>query len=283
MSHESFDALVSFFHSVHARGWRAVVYRPMLDWLYSYFGYRPEIHSVFTEASELPEGLDLLISLGGDGTFLDSAQYVLPRQVPILGINFGHLGFLASGSTDNIGEVLDMVSRGEYDVERRVTAAVRLLREGAPQSLTALNDITLQKNGKSMLIINVHIDGTFLCTYWCDGLIVSTPTGSTAYSLSVGGPIMLPAAATVLMSPIAPHNLGMRPLVLPDSAEIHLRATSRDPRMVLGVDAQQHTLSGAQDFTIARGEHAVHVVRLRGDNFYTALREKLNWGMDARN
>ncbi|PIE84487.1 MAG: NAD(+) kinase [Bacteroidia bacterium] len=274
---------MSFFHSVRTHGWRVVVYRPMLDWLYAHFGYRPEIHSVFSEAEELPQGLDLMISLGGDGTFLDSAQYVLARQVPILGINFGHLGFLASGSTDNLGEVLGGVARGDFDVERRVTAGVRLMRDGEPLSLCALNDITLQKNGKSMLIINVHIDGTFLCTYWCDGLIVSTPTGSTAYSLSVGGPIILPAAATVLMSPIAPHNLGMRPLVLPDSAEIHLRATSRDPHMVLGVDAQRYALSGAQDFTIARGAHAVHVVRLRGDSFYTALREKLNWGMDARN
>ena len=149
--------------------------------------------------------------------------------------------------------------------------------------MVALNDVTLQKSGKSMLVINAHIDGHFLCSYWCDGLIVSTPTGSTAYSLSVGGPLIVPTAQTLLVSPIAPHNLSMRPLVLADSSVLHLRATSRDPEIVLGADAKVFKESSPLEVTVSKSAYRVKLVRLQREDFYSALREKLKWGMDVRN
>lgn len=283
VEHEDFDALVQFFESVREAGCSICLFEPLARWLQSWFGYMPEDARLFGESNPLDEGVRFLVSIGGDGTFLDSVQYVNGLDIPIVGINFGHLGFLASAHAGAVREVVDSLVSGRYHVERRAMAeaVVPMVQDGAP--LFALNDVTIQKNSKSMLVINVHIDGSFLCTYWCDGLIVSTPTGSTAYSLSVGGPIIVPYAETLLLSPIAPHNLNLRPLVLSDSSVIHIRATSRDPEMVLGVDAQVYRVNGACEMTIRRAPSTVRVIRLCDDTFYGALREKLKWGMDARN
>lgn len=281
--HENFDALVHFFECLRMHDFQVQLFEPMAVWLYEHFGYVPEGVTTFRSQHDLSSFLKFMISIGGDGSFLDSAQYVLNREVPILGVNFGHLGFLTSSSSARIDQVIEDLTCGNFTLEDRVTAKVNLATLDSSDVHYALNDITLQKSAKSMLIINAHIDGTFLCTYRCDGIIVSTPTGSTAYSLSVGGPIVVPQAETLLISPMAPHNLGVRPLVVPDSAEIHLRATSRDSVMLLSVDAQDYQLDGAHDLTISRGDRKVKIVRTKGENFYSALRKKLHWGMDARN
>lgn len=282
VEHEHFDALIHFFEAVCAAGWRVQIYRPLLAWLHSQFGYTPEYLAVFGEGEALLPEVRFMVSIGGDGTFLDSAQYIAAQGVPIIGVNFGHLGFLTSAQTNDAQQLVQALVEGRYTVERRTMLEVRVAGDdGGPY--VCLNDITLHKSEKSMLVVNAHIDGQFLCSYWCDGLIASTPTGSTAYSLSVGGPIIVPCASTILLSPIAPHNLSMRPLVLSDASRIHLRAVSRDPSIVLGVDARVFHCNSPLEVTIARSACQVQVVRLHHEDFYTALRKKLNWGVGVRN
>jgi len=283
VEHEHFDALVQFFQALRECGWGMQLYEPMARSLASHFGYVPEWALLFSSAAELKPEVRFMVSIGGDGTFLDSMQYVCGRDVPIVGVNFGHLGFLAAGQNMEVHRMVMQLYQGSYEVEERTTLQANLHREGSSASMVALNDVTLQKSGKSMLVINAHIDGHFLCSYWCDGLIVSTPTGSTAYSLSVGGPLIVPTAQTLLVSPIAPHNLSMRPLVLADSSVLHLRATSRDPEIVLGADAKVFKESSPLEVTVSKSAYRVKLVRLQREDFYSALREKLKWGMDVRN
>lgn len=285
VAHVDFDPLVEFFDAARERGWRVFMYQGMRQSMHSQFGYVPTVQGYYSTTDELPRGLDFFISIGGDGTFLDAVHFSEDLRVPILGINFGHLGFLASGSTNAVRSVVEQLSAGEYRLEWR--AMLHAVVEGEDDALrgefNALNDLTLQKGSKSMLLVNAHIDGVFLCTYWCDGLIVSTPTGSTAYSLSVGGPIIAPTSGTFLIAPIAPHNLSIRPLVLPDTSTIHLRVTSRDSELVLGADAAVYRGHAPVDINLSRARDQVGVVRLKNDNFFVAIREKLHWGTDVRN
>lgn len=285
VDHVDFDSLMEFFEAAHQCGWQVYMYGGMELRLYSQFGYVPTVDGVFDTVEDLPPTLDFFVSIGGDGTFLDAVHFVYPLRVPILGINFGHLGFLASASTSVVREVVRALSDEEYRVEWRTMLCVQVKSadDEAHRVVNALNDIAIQKEEKAMLLVNAHIDGEFLCTYWCDGLIVSTPTGSTAYSLSVGGPIIAPTSSTLLISPIAPHNLSIRSLVLPDSSAIHLRVTSRDQNVNLSADASMYKCRAPVELQIQRSDHRVGVVRLRNDNFFVAIREKLHWGTDVRN
>jgi len=282
VSHENFDALAALLERLHAREWKVWVYDNMLQSLRSQFGYVPSFVHPYSLREELPNSLDFLFSIGGDGTILDAAQYILGSNVPIVGINFGHLGFLSSIQAAALAHIEELLESGYYAIERFPTAQAQISREGQILPFHyALNDITVQKSGKSMLIVNTSIDGTFLCTYWSDGVIVSTPTGSTAYSLSVGSPL----ARVLLLSPISPHSLYTRSLVLADSSEIHMRVRCRDKEvpLIVGIDAQEYQFKGTIDVRVTRSPIEVFLVRFREKNFYTALREKLGWGNDPRN
>lgn len=286
VSHENFDVFTELLEVLHVRSWKLWVYTPMLTNLYSQFGYAPTFVEQYTHREELPNDLDFLLSIGGDGTILDAAQYILGSNVPIVGINFGHLGFLASVQAAALEHLAEVLETGYYSIERFPTAQAQISQDGEILPFHyALNDITVQKSGKSMLIVNTSIDGTFLCTYWSDGVIVSTPTGSTAYSLSVGGPIVSPLAHVLLLSPISPHSLYTRPLVLSDSSEIHMRVRCRDKEipLIVGIDAQEYSFHGTIDVRVTRSPIEVSLVRFREKNFFTALREKLGWGNDPRN
>lgn len=286
VSHENFDALAELLERLHARSWKVWVYTKMLQSLRSQFGYIPSFVSTYSLREELPNSLDFLFSIGGDGTILDAAQYILGSNVPIVGINFGHLGFLSTIQAAALAHIEELLESGLYAIERFPTAQAQIGREGQILPFHyALNDITVQKSGKSMLIVNTSIDGAFLCTYWSDGVIVSTPTGSTAYSLSVGGPVVSPLAHVLLLSPISPHSLYTRSLVLADSSEIHMRVRCRDKEvpLIVGIDAQEYQFTGTIDVRVTRSPIEVFLVRFREKNFYTALREKLGWGNDPRN
>lgn len=286
VTHENFDAFAELLERLQERGWRVWVYQKMLQRLYSQFGYLPRDVLAYSLREELPHSLDFLFSIGGDGTILDAAQYILGSRVPIVGINFGHLGFLSSIQAAALEYIEELLESGYYAIERFPTAQAQISSEGQILPFHyALNDITVQKSGKSMLIVNTSIDGTFLCTYWSDGVIVSTPTGSTAYSLSVGGPIVSPLAHILLLSPISPHSLYTRPLVLADSSEIHMRVRCRDKEvpLIVGIDAQEYQFKGTIDVRVTRSPIEVFLVRFREKNFYTALRDKLGWGNDPRN
>lgn len=226
---------------------------------------------------------DMAISLGGDGTFLKTAGRVGHRGIPILGINTGRLGFMTDVSPEEIDIALEEIFAGQYQVEERATLHVdagggRL--EGYP---FALNEIAvLKRDTSSMISIRTSVAGNYLTTYQADGLVVATPTGSTAYSLSVGGPIMVPRAGTIAITPVAPHSLNVRPIVVRDDWEVTLEVGSRSHNFLIAIDGRSETCSEKTVITIRRAPFTTRVVRRNGHHFFDTLREKMMWGADTR-
>ena len=224
---------------------------------------------------------DLAISIGGDGTFLTTAAQVGCRQVPILGINTGRLGFLADVSPDDIDEALEAVWRGDYTVEPRTVLQVEKSGEPLAGYPFALNEVALLKHDLSSLIqIETCIDGAPLNVFMADGLIVSTPTGSTGYSLSVGGPVMQPTTATLCISPVASHSLNTRPVIVSDEVEITMRVRSRSHNFLISIDGRCESFP--DDVTLRRAPYRVGVMKVKHPNFFDTLREKMMWGEDRR-
>lgn len=226
---------------------------------------------------------DMAISMGGDGTFLSTAAGVGPLEIPILGINTGRLGFLADVSPDEIETALDAVIRGDYVVEPRTLIAVT--KDGAPLSgyPYALNEVAVLKHDNSSLIaIETHVDGFRLNTYMADGLVVSTPTGSTGYSLSVGGPVIVPGSDIFCISPVASHSLNTRPVIIRDNAEITLRVRSRSHNFLISIDGRSESFEDTTTLHLTRAPYKVGVVKVMHKNCFDTLREKMLWGIDNR-
>lgn len=230
------------------------------------------------------ESPNLVLSVGGDGTFLETVLKVKDAGIPIAGVNTGRMGFLANISADEIGNSIDMLVKGEYDVIGRC-----LLELTKPSDIfggntsCALNEITIQKADLSMISINVFVDETHLNTYWADGLIVSTATGSTAYNLSVGGPILSPEDESIIISPIAPHNLTIRPIVLSGEGRIRMVIEGRSNEYLATCDFRSKKLPFSEEIHIVRSPLKIGTVMLKGRDFYSTLRNKLMWGADRRN
>ena len=231
---------------------------------------------------DLVEGTDLLLSVGGDGTFLSAAKRVAERGVPVLGVNFGRLGFLSENAPEDIVEPL---LRGEYSIEHRTMLQVHVAgAENSPEfSPYALNEVSVHRIGSAMLGVRVRIDGEELPTYWADGLLVATSSGSTAYSLSVGGPICTPESRVLIIAPIAPHNLNVRPLVVPNTTRIDISLVSRDGKVMLSMDNRNETVPGDVALSISMAQFSLKRIRLNKSNFVKALTSRLFWGEDARN
>lgn len=240
---------------------------------------------VFTSSEDLPEGISLLLSLGGDGTFLSSLTFVRERQIPVAGINFGHLGFLTTAKVEEGDSMawLDHLLEGNYTLDDR-----DLLKVSAPEIPDgfypyAVNEISIQRKGTSMLSIDISINGMQLPAYWADGLVIATPTGSTAYSLSVGGPIVLPDSKVLIIAPIAPHNLNVRPLVIPIESKIGLCVNPGKGDAIVTVDNRSFDIRQGDKIEITRGEYGFRYVSLHDNTFIDALKNKLLWGGDKRN
>lgn len=235
------------------------------------------------DSGEIPaEGTDMLLSVGGDGTFLSSSVLAAERGLPIMGVNLGRLGFLSENRPE---EVASALSSGEYSVESRTMLKAEVIT-GDPVIDSwpyALNEMTVRRNGAAMLGVDVVIDGVCLPTYWADGLVISTSSGSTAYSLSVGGPIVLPDARVLIISPIAPHNLNVRPLVIPDTSVISLKMHSRDGRFEFSADNRTCEVAEDVEVKVSVAQFSLKRVRLNSSNFINALTDKLFWGEDVRN
>jgi NAD+ kinase len=227
---------------------------------------------------------DLVLSVGGDGTFLETVLKVKDLGIPIAGVNTGRMGFLANISADEIGNSVNMLCNGEYDIIERC-----LLGLSHPEGIfegntsTALNEITIQKADLSMISISVFVDEIHLNTYWADGLIVSTATGSTAYNLSVGGPILSPEDESIIISPIAPHNLTIRPIVLSGEGKIRMVIEGRSNEYLATCDFRSKKVPFSQEIHIIRAPVKIRTVMLKGRDFYSTLRNKLMWGADRRN
>ncbi len=226
---------------------------------------------------------DMVICLGGDGTFLRAAEKVGAKGIPILGINTGRLGFLAAVAPEEMEAALDEIYRGDYDVEERITLELSGNGYLPAAGCTALNEIAiLKRDSASMIGIHTSINGKYLTTYQADGLIVATPTGSTAYSLSNGGPIIVPQLRTMVLTAVAPHNLYTRPILIPDEWQLTLHIDSRNHNYLVAVDGRNYTCSDETVLDIRRGRHAIRIVKRRGQDFFKTLRKKLGWGAEQR-
>lgn len=222
------------------------------------------------------DSIDVAVSFGGDGTFLSIARKVGARNVPILGINNGRLGFLAAGPLEGAFEAIEKVIKGEFEIEERAMIEVAGLG-------SCLNEFSIQKQGSAMVNIAIMVDKNLPYSFWADGVIVSTPTGSTAYSLSVGGAIVAPDCDCFIISPIAPHNLNVRPLVVGGGAKIVVSVNTRDGAAATSnLDNRQFHAKNGAIFELSKSERKLHIVRLEGESFYKTLRDKLSWAIDPR-
>lgn len=231
------------------------------------------------------EPIDFALSVGGDGTFLTSAAAIGNKNIPILGVNCGHLGFLAEVQTNDLDAILNQLVAGQYTIEQRSLLNLSILdkdgiiREGLIMSPNALNEIAILKQGlTNMLTIETKVNGEFLHTYHSDGLVIATPTGSTAYNLSIGGPLMVPQSRGIILTPIAPHSLTVKPLVVPDDWKFDIRVTSRYDSYMVSVDGRSQSLSTDMSLHIERATYTVKVVQIGDNSFLKSLRQKLNWG-----
>ena len=226
---------------------------------------------------------DYVVSMGGDGTFLKSAVRVGCKQIPLIGVNMGRLGFLADVLPGEVETALQAVLDGNYQIEEHT--AIQITTEGGDFDGChyALNDIAvLKRDVASMISIDTCIDDSFLVTYQADGLIVSTPTGSTAYSLSNGGPIIVPQTRTLCLTPVAPHSLNIRPIVISDSSRIRLEVESRSHNYLVAVDGRSYTMHEGSSVTISRAPFVSRIVKPNGRRYFSSLREKMMWGADKR-
>ena len=227
---------------------------------------------------------DVFITLGGDGTILSAIGLIRDLEIPIMGINLGRLGFLASIEQERISMAVEQLANKKYTVTRRTMLKMNSSPEIFPEQGFALNDLTLLKrDNSSMVVVRAYIDGLFLCSYWADGLIVSTATGSTGYSLSCGGPIIFPISENLILTPVAPHNLSVRPVIVPGNSEISLKIEGRAENFLCALDGRNALVTSDHEIKISKCEFVTQTISLEGDDFMKTIRNKLNWGLDKRN
>ena len=247
-------------------------------------GFMPKYTASFNSCNQMPEGLQLLISVGGDGTMLKSVPYAVRADIPVLGINSGRLGFLASVSQKQLDASFDDVFNGNFSVEQRSLIEVSSEVNRFGDINFALNEFAIMRvNSSSMISINAYVNDEFLNTYWADGLIVATPTGSTAYSLSAGGPIITPGSGNFVITPVSPHNLSVRPIVISDTSVLKLKAEGREQNLLASLDYRQVIFPLKDEFTVKKSDKQLKLIKLSNSSFFTTLRNKLLWGMDKRN
>jgi NAD+ kinase len=238
-----------------------------------------EFPSVEDYIQHADHSIDFALSLGGDGTFLTTASLVGHLDIPILGVNCGHLGYLAEVQASNVEQVLDLLISNQYTIEQRRMLEVSCMQEGKIASPYALNEVGILKSGlSSMITVEVTINGEFLHNYKADGLLIATPTGSTAYNLSVGGPLLDPQVHAIILSPVATHSLNVRPLVVLDDSKIDIRVYSRNGNFLLSVDGRSQVLKQDIHLHIERSQRTIKLVRIDGQTFMQSLKDKLYWG-----
>lgn len=271
------------FDILKQKGIEVLVYKPFLKFIDNFKQISHGKFNVFEKKDELSSDIKFIISIGGDGTFLEAMPYALNYNVPVIGLNSGRLGFLANISKEEIQSAFEAIFNKDYQIEYRT-----LLKFLSPDICVkelqyALNEITIQKKGTSMITIDTYLNEEFLNTYWTDGLIVSTPTGSTAYSISVGGPIVMPGSNNLILAPIASHNLTVRPIIIHDDLEITLKATSRYHQIHVTADSRIIEISQPVEIKLRTAEFKLQMLKLPNTSFYATIRNKLMWGADKRN
>ena len=245
------------------------------------FSYTPKL---FTGKKDLPSHTDMLFSLGGDGTFLDTIIYIGDSNIPIIGINLGRLGFLAAIPEEEVENAILSLVRGSYTLETRSLIHLDSSIPLFDDSPFALNEFTLhRKDSSSMIKIHTYLNGEFLNTYWADGLILATPTGSTGYSLSCGGPVVFPQTSSFVITPVAPHNLNTRSIIVPDDNVISFEVEGRAEQFLCTLDSRTETITSAVQLAVKKENFTISLVRPDEHNFLNTIRQKLYWGIDRRN
>ena len=241
-------------------------------------------YDVFNSNHDLQRNVDFLFSIGGDGTLLDTVALVKDSKIPIVGVNTGRLGFLSSISMDNLAHAVESLKKGHYSSDARTLLRLESSHPLFGEENMALNDFTLHKmETSSMITIHTYLNGEYLNSYWADGIIVSTPTGSTGYSQSCGGPIVVPQSESFVITPIAPHNLNVRPIVVSDKNVISLEVEGRSQHFMATLDSRSATIEPGFQIALRKEEYCINLIRLNSENFLNTLRSKLNWGLDKRN
>jgi NAD+ kinase len=276
-------AFTEILETISSFGW-GILLEEELSKSLNQKGLNRDSTKTFSSNKHLKEGVDLMISVGGDGTFLKSVDYVRDSEIPVLGINTGRLGFLANVAKDQIQEALSLIKAKKYIFQKRSLLSVHVNDGTGAQDFFAMNELALhKKDTSSMITVKVSLDGNFLNSYWSDGLIVSTPTGSTAYNLSCGGPIVTPGCQVHIVTPIAPHNLNVRPMVIPDHMPITLNVEGRGRSYLMSIDGKSRSIKQGQEIVINKAAFMINVIKFENNNFLDTIRNKMLWGIDKRN
>jgi NAD+ kinase len=273
----------ALFVLLEKHGVEYFIHEPFYEFLRRQEGLTFHRAGVFRTHDDIIGHADIMFSMGGDGTFLEAVSIVQDYGIPIVGINTGRLGFLADISPEHIEDSLSAILQGQYHVENRSLVELTMLDATWKGFACALNEVSIQKRYSTMITIHTYLDDAYLNSYWADGLIVSTPTGSTAYSMSVGGPIMTPDSNNFIISPMAPHNLTIRPVIVPDHHAIRIEVESRDDSFLLTLDSRTEIIEGKVRILLKRADFTVRTLRIKDATFYNTLRNKLMWGVDKRN
>ena len=277
------DVVQTFFISKFSKESKFYVEKKLYDQL----AFDGDLELIpFNKSKDLDSSIDLLVSIGGDGTFLRTIEYVRDLNIPVMGINTGNLGFLATIKKENLDQAVEKIYNKKFKVENRSVIKVNSEEIGLPKNLFpyALNEISVvRKDTTSMINIKTSLDGNHLNSYWADGLIISTPTGSTGYSLSCGGPVISPSSGSLVLTPISPHNLNARPLVISDETKIELSVSGREENHLLSIDSNIFTVQNQTKITIEKPNFDFKIAHFSNNNFYKTLKEKLLWGKDKRN
>ncbi|MDO9255013.1 MAG: NAD kinase [Bacteroidales bacterium] len=277
------DYVRILIEALEIKGCKLLIWKPFHDFIKDRISFRQGI-TLFYEHTDLKGQADLLFSVGGDGTMLHSVRLVRDSGIPISGINLGRMGFLSSIPPAEIFDAVEDIMENRYRIVKRT-----LISLISPHTLFsdfnyAFNELSInKKENSSLVVVHVWVNDQLLHSYWADGLIIATPTGSTAYSLSCGGPILTPDSNNFVITPIAPHNLSVRPVVIPDSSLIRIKVDSRDEQALVGLDSQSAIITPDNELVVGKADFEINLVQRLNENFFSTIRAKLNWGSDIRN
>jgi NAD+ kinase len=259
------------------------IYEPFCDFIKQNLNIPFQVKT-FSSHNDIRGKADYMLSVGGDGTFLEAVLFVRDSKIPILGINTGRLGFLANVAKTEINEAIEALSQKRFSTEERSLLSVTKPENLFGEVNYGLNELTvLKKDSSQMVTIHTYINGDYLNSYFADGLIIATPTGSTAYSLSCGGPLVMPGSRNFIITPIAPHNLNVRPLIISDNSVITLKVEGRSPNYLVSLDSRSETIDDSVELTLKKADFCIHLIRLENQHYFNTIRNKLLWGLDKRN
>jgi NAD+ kinase len=277
------EHLIQLFSKLDSYNVSLHIYEPFHNLIKDKIKYSSAIET-FTHHDDIKGEVDFLFSIGGDGTLLDTVTLVRDSGIPVMGINLGRLGFLSSISTDEIQSAIDDIYNGNFNLDKRTLLRLTTEKGHFGEMNYAMNDLAInRKDSTSLVVIHVYVDDIFLNSYWADGLIVATPTGSTAYSLSSGGPILTPGSENFVITPIAPHNLTIRPIVISDKNRIRIKIGGRDKFYLVSLDSRSEVFENSEELIIEKEDFKINLVQIVNKNFFSTIRDKLKWGLDARN